>query len=123
MGKGRKHVVTAKKRGIANGDKRAERQAYKAGLNNKRYGKACNYSTREEQNFALMLDSLGLQVKVMQGDGNCMFRAIADQVFGSSVGHMDIRLRLVNYMVKEKDIFSLFIEDDEPFKDYIDRMR
>ena len=52
-----------------------------------------------------------------------MFRSIADQLFGSRVSYMDVRHSIVSYIVKEKDTFSLFMEDDEPFKDYVDRMR
>ena len=28
------------------------------------------------------LKALGLRIKVIEGDGNCLFRAIADQVIG-----------------------------------------
>lgn len=52
-----------------------------------------------------------------------MFRSIADQLFGSRVSYTDVRHAIVNYIVKEKDTFSLFMEDDEPFADYVERMR
>lgn len=116
-------VVTVKKRGIAGADKRSERIASKNAANKKQYGKPCNYESREERDFASMLESVGMYVKVMEGDGNCMFRSIADQLFGSLVGHIHIRMQVVDYMVKEKDNFSLFVEDDETFDDYISRMR
>lgn len=122
MGKGKRAVVT-KSRGIAGADKRAEKQSWKKESNRKRYGKACDYNSREEQDFTRTLESLGLQVRVISGDGNCMFRSIGDQLFGSAVSHSDIRSQVVNYMIKEKDTFSLFVEDDESFVDYIDRMR
>lgn len=74
MGKTKKHVVT-KHRGQVNagGDKRAERQARKDASNKRRYGKACNYHSREEQDFTLMLEGLGMQVKIMLGE--CRRRA------------------------------------------------
>lgn len=55
--------------------------------------------------------------------GNCMFRSLSDQLYGTMERHMEIRQRIVDYMVQHSDHFSLFIEDDEPFVDYIARMR
>ena len=122
MGKAKKPII-AKARGIAGADKRAEKQAWKKEKNQKRYGKVCNYNSQEEREFASILEGLGLQVRTIPGDGNCMFRSIADQLFGARGDHMDVRLQIANYMVKEKETFSLFVEDDEPFMDYINRMR
>ena len=55
--------------------------------------------------------------------GNCMFRALSDQLFGTVNRHAEIRQKIVDYMIKHSDHFQLFIEDDEPFDDYISRMR
>lgn len=51
-----------------------------------------------------------------------MFRSISDQLYGTVERHAKVRQKIVNYMFEHGDHFSLFIEDDEPFEDYIDRM-
>ena len=82
-----------------------------------------DYTLTEERIFLLELNKFGLGVKYIDGDGNCLFRSLADQLFGDTNKHMDIRNIIMNYMISEKDHFSLFIEDDEPFDDYIERMK
>ena len=65
---------------------------------------------------------IGLTVKYILGDGNCMFRAIADQLSGQADDHMEYRRQIMDFIGSRKDYFSLFIED-ESIDDYIDRMR
>jgi hypothetical protein len=42
----------------------------------------------------------GLEVKKMLEDGNCLFRAVADQVFGDSETYDLIRQMCIDYMVR-----------------------
>ena len=98
---------------------RGEKQKFK---NRKSYGKK-NYQSPEECLFVESLKNIGLQIRYMDGDGNCLFRSIADQISGNQDLHHEIRSKVVNYITKFKDQFILFMEDDEPFDDYIDRMR
>lgn len=56
-------------------------------------------------------------------DGNCMFRSICDQLYSDSSRHMEVREKIMDYIEDEKAHFSLFIEDDETFEDYVNRMR
>mmetsp|Transcript_17808 Transcript_17808/g.29760 ORF Transcript_17808/g.29760 Transcript_17808/m.29760 type:complete len:299 (-) Transcript_17808:694-1590(-) len=51
-----------------------------------------------------------------------MFRSISDQLYGSTDRHSEVRQKIVNYMNEHEDHFSLFVEDDEPFDEYISRM-
>ena len=55
-------------------------------------------------------------------DGNCLFRAIADQISGDGGDHRTLRARTVAHMQTYPDDFSPFIEDDEKFEGYLDRM-
>jgi hypothetical protein len=57
------------------------------------------------------------------GDGNCLFRSIADQLHGDCSLHSDIRANVVRHIIANKDVFETSIEDDELFDDYVDRMR
>ncbi|ERN13062.1 hypothetical protein AMTRI_Chr11g150800 [Amborella trichopoda] len=63
----------------------------------------------------------GLEVKRMVEDGNCLFRAIADQVFGDPEMYDETRHMCIDYMEKERDHFSQFIT--EGFTSYCKRKR
>ncbi|MFH4978950.1 hypothetical protein AB6A40_005659 [Gnathostoma spinigerum] len=63
----------------------------------------------------------GLKIKEMQGDGACLFRAVADQVYGDQEMHSDVRRLCLDYMEKNRDHFSQFITED--FEKYIARKR
>jgi hypothetical protein len=56
-------------------------------------------------------------------DGNCMFRSICDQLYQDASRHMEVREKIMDYIEEEEAHFSLFIEDDESFEDYVSRMR
>jgi OTU domain-containing protein 5 len=57
----------------------------------------------------------------MKEDGNCLFRSIADQIYGDEEMHSVVRAMCMDYMVKERDHFSQFITED--FDAYITRKR
>ena len=57
------------------------------------------------------------------GDGNCLFRSIAEQLYGNCSLYGDVRAAVVRHIIANKDIFETSIEDDESFDDYVDRMR
>jgi hypothetical protein len=65
------------------------------------------------------LSATGLTLREMPGDGNCLFRALADQLEGDSRNHMDHRRAVVDFMKKHRPDFEPFVEDDEPFEKYI----
>eukprot|EP01038_Epipyxis_sp_PR26KG_P012051 gene12051-16127_t len=77
----------------------------------------------DELNFKQLLASLGLEVKIMRGDGNCLFRSLSDQLTATEDNHSEYRQRIVDYIVEHQDHFRLFMEDDEDFDAYISRMR
>ena len=41
-----------------------------------------DYGTTEEKSFSAALNSIQMKIKYMDGDGNCLFRSIADQLTG-----------------------------------------
>ena len=63
----------------------------------------------------------GYQVKQMVPDGACLFRAVADQVYGDQEMHTVVRKHCMDYMVKNRDYFSEYITED--FPSYIRRKR
>lgn len=68
------------------------------------------------------LGTYGLRICEITGDGNCLFRSIADQLDGHDGQHTELRAAAVAYMRANEDIFAPFVEDDEPFVNYCDRM-
>ncbi|KAJ9177900.1 hypothetical protein P3X46_009830 [Hevea brasiliensis] len=101
------------------------------------HGDSEGYNSADEQNpcFASSYDDLererqfeidirrskGLEVKRMLEDGNCLFRAVADQVYGDSEVYDLIRQMCIDYMERERDHFSQFIT--EGFTSYCKRKR
>ncbi|CAL0329020.1 unnamed protein product [Lupinus luteus] len=63
----------------------------------------------------------GYEVKKMMEDGNCLFRAVADQVYGDSELYDLVRQMCIDYMERERDHFSQFIT--EGFTSYCKRKR
>ena len=45
---------------------------------------------------------MGLRVKEMSADGNCAFRAIADQLEGDAGDHASLRARALDFMVANR---------------------
>jgi OTU domain-containing protein 5 len=59
---------------------------------------------------------------IIYKDGNCLFRAIALQIYGDSSMHDDIRARCCDFMAQDPQHFGSFIIN-EGFSDYIARKR
>ncbi|KAJ6927700.1 OVARIAN TUMOR DOMAIN-containing deubiquitinating enzyme 6-like [Populus alba x Populus x berolinensis] len=76
---------------------------------------------RERQFEIDIRRSKGLEVKRMLEDGNCLFRAVTDQVYGDSEMYDLARQMCVDYMERERDHFSQFIT--EGFTSYCKRKR
>ena len=69
--------------------------------------------------FRLQLAQYGLRLKEMVGDGNCLFRSIADQLEGNEKLHRKYRQEAVDYLEQNKEHYAPFIEDDETIDQYI----
>ncbi|KAL5676026.1 hypothetical protein ACJX0J_012157, partial [Zea mays] len=63
----------------------------------------------------------GLEIRKTAEDGNCLFRAVADQVYGDAEAYDMARQMCVDYMERERDHFSQFIT--ESFTLYCKRKR
>ncbi|KAL3618755.1 OVARIAN TUMOR DOMAIN-containing deubiquitinating enzyme 6 [Castilleja foliolosa] len=85
------------------------------------FGSSYDDSERERQ-FEIDLRRVkGLEVRKMLEDGNCLFRAVADQVYGDSELYDLVRQMCIDYMERERDHFSQFIT--EGFTSYCKRKR
>ncbi|CAG9464397.1 unnamed protein product [Pedinophyceae sp. YPF-701] len=68
------------------------------------------------------LARMGLRVKTCPADGNCMFHAVADQLEGADGCAGDVRAAVVARLREQKEVLQFFIEDDEDYDAYCDRM-
>nr|XP_043633291.1 OVARIAN TUMOR DOMAIN-containing deubiquitinating enzyme 6 isoform X2 [Erigeron canadensis] len=88
---------------------------------NQCYGSSYDDAERERQFEIDIRRTKGYEVKRMTEDGNCMFRAVADQVYGDSDAYDLARQMCIDYMERERDHFSQFIT--EGFTSYCKRKR
>ncbi|CAH9072662.1 unnamed protein product [Cuscuta europaea] len=85
------------------------------------FGPSYDDAERERQFEIDLRQVKGLEVKKMMEDGNCLFRAVADQVYGDSEAYDLVRQMCIDYMERERDHFSQFIT--EGFSSYCKRKR
>ncbi|XP_076918530.1 OVARIAN TUMOR DOMAIN-containing deubiquitinating enzyme 6-like [Bidens hawaiensis] len=85
------------------------------------YGSSYGDAERERQFELDIRRTKGYEVKRMLEDGNCLFRAVADQVYGDSEAYDLARQMCIDYMERERDHFSQFIT--EGFTFYCKRKR
>ncbi|PSK38075.1 hypothetical protein B9Z65_1266 [Elsinoe australis] len=57
-----------------------------------------------------LLSALGLYASDIRGDGNCLFNALADQIYGSQDRHHEIRARVIDYMREHADYYKQFLD-------------
>ncbi|XP_051967518.1 OTU domain-containing protein 5-A-like [Xyrauchen texanus] len=77
---------------------------------------------QQEEWFAKALrEKNGFVIKKMKEDGACLFRAVADQVYGDQDMHDVVRKHCMDYLTKNADYFSSYVTED--FTTYISRKR
>ena len=82
-----------------------------------------NVANDDLTKFRSQLSKLGLRLREVVGDGNCLFRALSDQIDGSCSNHELYRQSVADYMVLHREDFEPFVEDDVPFDEHIASMR
>jgi hypothetical protein len=63
----------------------------------------------------------GFDIFDCERDGNCLFRAVSHQIYGTVDKHAEIRQRCFDYMAKDREYFSAYIAED--FDAYIQKRR
>jgi len=66
------------------------------------------------------LRTYGLKEHVVRGDGNCQFRALADQFFNDVERHAEVRRRVIGQLRARPDDYSMFVPDD--YSVYVNKM-
>ena len=78
----------------------------------------------QENKFRKNISNMHLFIKDIKGDGNCMFRAISDQVYGNEEKYDIVRQKCMDYLLIERDFFEQFVEGGKNgFDEYIEMKR
>jgi hypothetical protein len=67
--------------------------------------------------------SLYLWGQEMVDDGNCQFRALSSECYGTQRWHVAIRNRVVDHMLRNSDDFEIYFADRRAFDSYLSSMR
>ena len=97
-------------------------RAVKSSLRKSENRKRGRQTMGEDAQFEAVLEELGVRVVSVQGDGNCLFRSMADQLEGNPAQHWHYRKLVVEYIENHREDFEPFMEDDEPFDAYVARL-
>lgn len=76
----------------------------------------------QEDKFLNALAEVGFKVIAIERDGNCMFRAVAHQLYGDQSGHEAVRKQCCDYLDKEREFFQNYCFD-ESLDQRLTRMR
>ncbi|XP_019367448.1 PREDICTED: OTU domain-containing protein 3 [Gavialis gangeticus] len=103
-------------------DERAVRRALAKERRNRAPTEGGAVAAQEFVSFTNQLQALGLRLREVPGDGNCLFRALGDQLEGHSRNHLKHRQETVDYMIKQREDFEPFVEDDVPFEKHVSNL-
>ena len=95
--------------------------------NNYNYNNKNNKKKRKKNKnimheFNKELKTLGYYIREVDGDGNCLFRSVCEQLEGNENDYQKYRDICIDYMKSNKEEFQPFIEDDQTIDEYIEEM-
>ncbi len=76
----------------------------------------------DTQEFQQQLRSSGLFQKDVMRDGNCLFRAIADQLEDNEQAHLKYWELAINYLSRNKSVFASFLPKGHDIDEYIQKV-
>ena len=68
------------------------------------------------------LENIGYDIIVVRGDGNCLFRSVAEQLEGNEDNYQKYRKICVDYMIDNKEVFVPFLDDSISIDEYIEKI-
>jgi OTU domain-containing protein 5 len=77
--------------------------------------------SEKDRRFDRNMRRQGYLIKKMGEDGACLFRAVADQLFGDEEMHRCVRAQCMDYLESNRDYFEQYVT--EPFEEYVTRKR
>lgn len=69
------------------------------------------------------LRSLGLYAAHTLGDGNCLFRALSDQFYGTPARHLQLRKDICDWIENHRQRYEPFCEDERGLSVHLQCMR
>lgn len=75
------------------------------------------------QQLTEQLRALGLYAAPTLGDGNCLFRALSDQLFGSPAHHLALRQDICGWIEGHRARYEPFCDDERGFDVHLGCMR
>lgn len=66
---------------------------------------------------------MGLYAAPTVGDGNCLFRALSDQLYGSDVFHVKLRKDVCDWIERHEERYEPFVEDERGLETHLGCMR
>ena len=84
-----------------------------------------NYTTtlsEDYYNMAAQLKDSGHYQKEIASDGNCLFRALSDQLEGTDANHIKHRAETAKYMAKYRSEFDAFVDSSITYDSYIQKL-
>ena len=108
MAKGKQRAAKAHKRA-----KLTPRQKHQQPPRNTNTKRTRNIHSTNAAKIEEYMTSHGVIRVPIIGDGNCLFRALADQIGLSQDSHRQIRDKVVNIILRDKDYFINFIDEEE----------
>jgi len=99
--------------------KKVEREVRAAHRRNKKEKQHLGNDFDDFVSLNNQLGTMGLCLKQIPGDGNCLFRALGDQLDGNAGDHLHHRTNAVNYMRQHREDFEPFVEDDISFDSHL----
>ena len=79
--------------------------------------------TENTQQLTQQLRALGLYAADTLGDGNCLFRALSDQLYGTPSHHLRLRQEICDWIAAHQTRYEPFVEDERGFDVHLQCMR
>ncbi|TFY74971.1 hypothetical protein EWM64_g9042 [Hericium alpestre] len=86
-------------------------------------GRLLSDPTENTQQLTSQLRQLGLYAANTLGDGNCLFRALSDQLYGTEGYHLQLRRDICDWIEKHKTRYEPFVEDERGLDVHLQLMR
>lgn len=78
---------------------------------------------QDDHDLSVQLREMGLYAAETHGDGNCLFRALSDQLYGDPKYHAKLRADTCDHLAAHADMYAGFVEAECPYEAYVDQMR
>ncbi|KDQ54653.1 hypothetical protein JAAARDRAFT_38335 [Jaapia argillacea MUCL 33604] len=86
-------------------------------------GKPISDPLQNTKALTQQLRAMGLYAADTLGDGNCLFRALSDQMYGTESQHLVLRREICDWIERHKERYGPFCEDERGLDTHLSCMR